>query len=177
MKNKAGKLGLGLLLAVTHFAHAQQAADAPPISPDSKADIPGPVVEDTKPDTFGHYGIDLTTYEFLVDGLADPNSVLNSSEQIEARRRAFLQLLAPDEYYRQFPKTDEEIKLEQEALAAIARPLTPEEMALQYAPEELAEQKQAIEAFLATKPVADPNDARGAPGSPSVSQPEPVAKP
>ena len=174
LKQSRKLLELGILLALTHFAHAQQAADSPP---DPKSTAPGPVVDDTRPDTFDRYGIDLTTYEFLVDGIADPNSVLNSSEQVEARKRSFLRLLDPDEYFRQFPRTDEEIKLDEESLTEIARPLTPEELAAKLTPEELAQRQKEMDAFLAAKQVKNPDDAPNAPGAISASAEKPTANP
>ncbi|MCI0627184.1 MAG: hypothetical protein L0387_36985 [Acidobacteria bacterium] len=114
------------------------------------------------------FGVDPITFEFL-DSNQEDIPLLNSPEEIEARRLSILRLLDPDEYFRQFPKTEEQVRLEQEADAEIAAPVTPEQRAAAQTPEQNALDQQAIAAMLAVKPVVNPDDAPNAPGVTTAS--------
>ncbi len=123
-------------------AHSQQTADSTTVGPAPVTPEQGSVMR---------YGIDLNTYEFL-DLVTGDRSALNSPDQIQTRRREFLRLTDPVEYYRQFPKTQEQAQIEEAKMAEILTPLTLQQRAAIQTPEEREAEQKIINSFLTGYP-------------------------
>lgn len=75
-----------------------------------------------------NWGMDLTTFEITGPALSfDLISEFNKAESIEERRKAFLQTADPEEYYKLYPKTEEQKQAEASAMASILSPKTREQ--------------------------------------------------
>jgi len=98
----------------------------------------------------GAFGMDPVTFEIkMADGFdplvwLDPD--LNSPEQIEIRKTAYLALHDPEEYWRQNPKSAEQLAEEAAAAFAVIHPMTLEQkFAVQTEEENAADQKAIFE--------------------------------
>lgn len=116
----------------------------------------GPVtVEKPRESTWSDWVVDPVTFEVI----GPPEAVLlvmelNSPEKIEERRLVTLSATDPEEYARLFPKTEEQLRAEEESLNAIRNPITIEERAARQTPEQNVADEE--EFFLIANGLARP---------------------
>lgn len=124
-------------------AHAQAAPGAqPPFEWSFDWDIRDPF-------PFEPVGYDSTTLEAVspTDGSVDL-ARLNTPERIEQRKLDLLAMKDPEEFFRRFPKSPEQLQAEAENRETVLHPLTLEEKRKQQTPEENRADDAAIAAIL-----------------------------
>jgi hypothetical protein len=124
------------------------------------------------PFPFEPIGYDAITLEAVspTDGSVDL-SQLNTPEQIEQRKLALLAMTEPEEFFRRFPKSPEQLEAEAASRETVLHPLTLDEKRQRQTSEENLADDAAIAAILTVNQVSDTAPTTEPPGNVSPANP------
>lgn len=106
-------------------------------------------------------GIDPLTWRVVglnTEVEADELDYYNTPDKIEERWKAALVLSNPKEYFRLYPKSEEQLKAEAEAVYALTHPKTTDDLKAGWTPEQIEAHRIATTAFLMGMSIEPPTD-------------------
>jgi len=136
---------LALIFLLSIFVlrlNSQPAANVGPLRPESQV-----------PNKSGMFRIGIDPLTWRVVGLetemeGDELDYYNTPDKIEERWKAALVLSNPKEYFRLYPKSEEQLKAEAEAVYALTHPKTIDDLKAAWTPAQIESHRIATTAFL-----------------------------